>query len=81
MILRAVSRWRELWERVTCDMDEEVMLKAGLTRHCHENCTLVEHLVIFYQKTPDHAYFHTIGHNTLVPIYSLLLAADPPTAD
>ncbi len=75
-LLRAITRWMELWDHITRDMDHEILLKAGLTRHCHENCTLARHLAKAYQMEPDHVYFKTIGHKSLTPIFSLLVSYD-----
>ncbi|ATY64516.1 cytochrome P450 3A17 [Cordyceps militaris] len=75
-IVRAIARWMALWDHITQDMDPQLLLKAGLTRHCHENCTLALHLIETWQADPGHIYFQSVGHQSLVPIYSLVMLHD-----
>lgn len=75
-IILAITRWRELWDYVRHGMDHQTLLKAGLTRHCHENCILAQHIAQLCRTNPQHAYFQTIGHKSLIPIFRLLAACD-----
>ncbi|POR32230.1 Transcriptional regulator MET32 [Tolypocladium paradoxum] len=40
-ILRAISRWRELWETAAARGDRDCLQTTGMSRHCSEFCYLI----------------------------------------
>lgn len=71
-LLRAITRWHELWDQITSTIDNKTLLRTGLVRHAGENCTLARTVIQARLAGVDHPYFQSIGHDTTQALFSFL---------
>lgn len=72
-LLRAITRWQQLWNYVTVPLDNNTLLKANLTRHARDYSVLARALLDARIQGLQHPFFDSVGHLTLRALYSFLL--------
>lgn len=73
-ILRAISRWQELWEGQTARADEDRVEMTAMARHCSEFGCLVQKVVeasVSGRKPPP--YLDNVAHDSVDELYNLIL--------
>ncbi|KND89067.1 Transcriptional regulator MET32 [Tolypocladium ophioglossoides CBS 100239] len=73
-ILRAISRWQQLWEAVSEKAGQDCLQMTGMSRHCKEICYLIQKIVQVSssgRKLPP--YLDRIGHDSLAELYNFIL--------
>ncbi|PNY28458.1 Transcriptional regulator MET32 [Tolypocladium capitatum] len=73
-LLRALSRWQQLWEAVTAKVDQDYLQITGMSRHCGEFCCLSQKVIkvsVSGRKLPP--YLDRVGHDTVAELYNFIL--------
>jgi hypothetical protein len=72
-ILRAISRWQELWEAVAAQVDDDSFQMTAMARYCGEFCCLVKKIVEVSasgEKLPP--YLKATAHDSVAEIHSFI---------
>lgn len=72
-ILRALSRWQELWTDLVRELGSAEIMKTGLAGHSNESCLMTRKLIQASINKSQHPYFQKVGHQSLTEIYSFLI--------
>ncbi|OIW32849.1 hypothetical protein CONLIGDRAFT_569909 [Coniochaeta ligniaria NRRL 30616] len=72
-LLRAISRWRELWEAVAAQRDHETLQMTAMARYCGEFCCLVQKIVEASGSGKDlPPYLEAAAHDSVAEIHSFI---------
>ena len=73
-IVRATSRWQELWRATTTKLGQDYFQVTALSRQCNEFCCLLQKIIqisLSGGKLPP--YLETVGHETVADLYNFIL--------
>lgn len=72
-ILRAILRWRELWEAVVAQTDHDSLQMTAMARYCGEFCCLVQKIVeVSASGKSLPPYLKAAAHDSVAEIHSFI---------
>jgi hypothetical protein len=72
-LIRAFSRWEEIWDSITGKMDPHTLSREGISRHSGEICHLAKKVIqVSLSGSERWTYFRHVAHDSILPLHEFL---------